>query len=52
MFQNMKLLSNDLYLKGQEFHFINCSEFVSNVVQEVAPKLINKILLPEIPENN
>ncbi|XP_051175404.1 sodium-independent sulfate anion transporter-like [Leptopilina boulardi] len=49
---NMKLLSNDLYLKGQEFHFINCSEFVSNVVQEVAPKLINKILLPEIPENN
>lgn len=51
----MQLLSNDLYVRGQEFHFINCSEIVRNVIQEVAPKLINKILLPEISnteENN
>lgn len=49
---NMKLLSDDLHLRGHEFHFINYSELVRTVIQEVAPKLMNKILLPEICTTN
>lgn len=48
----MKLLSDDLHLRGHEFHFINYSELVRTVIQEVAPKLMNKILLPEICTTN
>ena len=48
MFQNMKLLSDDLLLRGQEFTFINSTESVNKVIREIAPELISKISLTEI----
>ncbi|XP_012285866.1 sodium-independent sulfate anion transporter isoform X2 [Orussus abietinus] len=40
--KNIKLLANDLSLRGQEVLFINCSKEIDNVLRAVAPELSSR----------